>query len=195
MTGVQTCALPISLPSALDFVYAISTDAIYALMASVLVLILMFVRKAFERDEMNLIEASLSSSSNASEPNSTSPSGASDDELNQQFDPCPSFTDLDSKVDLFTQELEKRKELKTNETTLNELIHFVVEYARNSRLHLSYTPEDIATFVAGLGASKLSILQGMSGTGKTSLPKIFSEAIFGNCEIIEVESSWKDKNE
>jgi hypothetical protein len=35
----------------------------------------------------------------------------------------------------------------------------------------------------------------MSGTGKTSLPKIFSEAIFGNCEIIEVESSWKDKNE
>ena len=185
----------VSLPSALDFVYAIGTDAIYALMASVLVLILMFVRKAFERDEMNLIEASLSSSSNASEPSSTSPSGASDDELNQQFDPCPSFTDLDSKVDFFTQELEKRKELKTNETTLNELIHFVVEYARNSRLHLSYTPEDIATFVAGLGASKLSILQGMSGTGKTSLPKIFSEAIFGNCEIIEVESSWKDKNE
>jgi hypothetical protein len=35
----------------------------------------------------------------------------------------------------------------------------------------------------------------MSGTGKTSLPKIFSEAILGNCEIVEVESSWKDKNE
>lgn len=35
----------------------------------------------------------------------------------------------------------------------------------------------------------------MSGTGKTSLPKIFSEAILGNCEIVEVESSWRDKNE
>ena len=35
----------------------------------------------------------------------------------------------------------------------------------------------------------------MSGTGKTSLPKIFCEALMGNCEIIEVESSWKDKNE
>jgi hypothetical protein len=46
-----------------------------------------------------------------------------------------------------------------------------------------------------MGASKLSILQGMSGTGKTSLPKIFSEAIYGNIDIIEVESSWKDKNE
>lgn len=62
-------------------------------------------------------------------------------------------------------------------------------------MHLSYTEEDIATFVAGLGATKLSILQGMSGTGKTSLPKIFSEALYARCEIVEVESSWRDKNE
>ncbi|MDE7162309.1 MAG: AAA family ATPase [Anaeroplasmataceae bacterium] len=70
-----------------------------------------------------------------------------------------------------------------------------MDYARESRLHLSYSLEDIATFLAGLGASRLTILQGMSGTGKTSLPKIFMEAISGNCEIIEVESSWRDKNE
>lgn len=38
-------------------------------------------------------------------------------------------------------------------------------------------------------------MQGMSGTGKTSLPKIFTEAVFGTCEIVEVESSWRDKNE
>ena len=75
------------------------------------------------------------------------------------------------------------------------IANFVVEYARDSRLHLSYTVEDIATFIAGLGATKLSILQGMSGTGKTSLPKIFLEALMGNCEIVEVESSWRDKNE
>ena len=35
----------------------------------------------------------------------------------------------------------------------------------------------------------------MSGTGKTSLPKIVCEALMGNCEIVEVESSWRDKNE
>jgi hypothetical protein len=79
--------------------------------------------------------------------------------------------------------------------SLSDLVKFVVEYARDSRLHLSYREEDIATFVSGLGACRLTILQGMSGTGKTSLPKIFSEAIDGNCDIIEVESSWKDKNE
>jgi hypothetical protein len=60
---------------------------------------------------------------------------------------------------------------------------------------LSYTDENIATFLAGLGATKLSILQGMSGTGKTSLPKIVSESLMSICDIVEVESSWRDKNE
>jgi hypothetical protein len=185
----------INLPDVYNFNYTISTDAIYALFVSVAVLILMFARKAFERDEMNLLETGLLTSSASSDSNSNASPSTSEEEIYQHFDPCPSFTDIDSKIELFKEDLEKRKGVKTSETTLNQLIHFVVEYARNSRLHLSYTPEDIATFVAGLGASKLSILQGMSGTGKTSLPKIFSEAIFGNCEIIEVESSWKDKNE
>ncbi|PKK94407.1 MAG: hypothetical protein CVV60_06580, partial [Tenericutes bacterium HGW-Tenericutes-5] len=182
----------ISLPNALDMDYRISTDAIYALLASVSVLVLMFTRKAFDRDDLSLLDANLVTSN---ESNSASSSSLSDEEEYQLSDPCPSFSELDSKLESFTQDLEIRKAYRAKETSLNELIHFIVEYARNSRLHLSYTPEDIATFVSGLGASRLSILQGMSGTGKTSLPKIFSEAVFGNCEIIEVESSWKDKNE
>jgi hypothetical protein len=144
---------------------------------------------------MNLLDNAVLPLSNTSDLSTSSTSSSTEEETYQQFDPCPSFTDLDSRINLFTQDLEERESIKAPETTLNELVHFIVEYARNSRLHLSYTPEDIATFIAGLGASRLSILQGMSGTGKTSLPKIFSEAIFGNCEIIEVESSWKDKNE
>ena len=110
-------------------------------------------------------------------------------------DPCPAFSELDEKLPLLEQELaEKRKALFDN-PTLPKLVQFIVEYARDSRLHLSYTQEDIATFIAGLGTTRLSILQGMSGTGKTSLPKIFAEALLSNCEIIEVESSWRDKNE
>jgi hypothetical protein len=35
----------------------------------------------------------------------------------------------------------------------------------------------------------------MSGTGKTSLPKIVAEALMSVCDIVEVESSWRDKNE
>jgi hypothetical protein len=185
----------ISLPSLLDYDYTISTDAIYALVAAVAVLIMMFVRKAFDRDLLSEIEASVLPIEQPSDSDTQKSLSTIDEEVFQTFDPCPSLTDLDAKAESFKEDLERRKSYKVSETSLNDLILFVVDYARNSRLHLSYTPEDIATFVAGLGASRLSILQGMSGTGKTSLPKIFSEAIVGNCEIIEVESSWKDKNE
>lgn len=185
----------ISLPSLVDYTYTISTDAIYALIASLAVLVMMFVRKSFDRDIMNELELNVQPVEQPSDSSSTTGLSSIDEEVFQTFDPCPAFTDLDVRVASFKEDLERRKAYQANETSLSDLTSFVVEYARNSRLHLSYTKEDIATFVAGLGASRLSILQGMSGTGKTSLPKIFSEAIVGNCEIIEVESSWKDKNE
>ena len=110
-------------------------------------------------------------------------------------DPCPTFTELDEKIPLFNEELEEKQRSLFEAPTLPKLVQFIVQYARDSRLHLSYTEEDIATFVAGLGTTKLTILQGMSGTGKTSLPKIFAEALYARCEIVEVESSWRDKNE
>ena len=110
-------------------------------------------------------------------------------------DPCPAFSELDKKAQDFENQTKNAEKIMFKTPSLQSVVQFVVEYARDSRLHLSYKAEDIATFIAGLGATRLTILQGMSGTGKTSLPKIFTEALFGNCEIIEVESSWRDKNE
>lgn len=110
--------------------------------------------------------------------------------------PCPAFAELDGKAETWLLEAGNKKNTALFENpTLPKLVQFIVQYARDSRLHLFYTAEDIAAFIAGLGMSKLTILQGMSGTGKTSLPKIFTEALYSNCEIIEVESSWRDKNE
>ena len=60
---------------------------------------------------------------------------------------------------------------------------------------LFYELNTIRSFVSGLAMSRLSILQGISGTGKTSLPKAFSEAIGGHCEVVEVQSGWKDKQD
>ena len=111
-------------------------------------------------------------------------------------DPCPAFSEIDGRAETQLLETENKKNSALFQNpTLPKLVQFIVEYARNSRLHLFYTAEDIAAFIAGLGMSKLTILQGMSGTGKTSLPKIFTEALFSKCEIVEVESSWRDKNE
>lgn len=108
---------------------------------------------------------------------------------------CPIFTEIDNKAILFESELKDRKSKSFKEPSLKKIVDFIVQYARDSRLHLYYTHEDIATFIAGLGTCNLTILQGMSGTGKTSLPKIVAEALNSNCDIVEVESSWRDKNE
>lgn len=116
-------------------------------------------------------------------------------EVVADFDACPALTEIDNNKPKYDADLLRRQNELYLNPTLPDFVEFIVNYAKNSRLHLSYSKEDIATFVAGLGASRLAILQGMSGTGKTSLPKIFMEAIMGNCEIVEVESSWRDKNE
>ena len=112
-----------------------------------------------------------------------------------EYDACPAFTEIDNKRQKIQSELEIKKQALFENPTLPLLVDFIVQYARDSRLHLYYTHEEIATFLAGLGTTKLSILQGMSGTGKTSLPKIVAEALYSVCEIVEVESSWRDKNE
>lgn len=111
------------------------------------------------------------------------------------FDSCPAFSEIDSQLPLYIKTLEEKKKHTFENLTLPNLVRFIIDYARESRLHLFYSYEDMAYFIAGLGSSRLSILQGMSGTGKTSLPKIFIEAICGNINIIEIESSWRDKNE
>ena len=111
------------------------------------------------------------------------------------FDPCPAFTELDKKFPYYNSELEKKRESLFESPTLPGLVSYIVQYARDSRHHLFYTEETVAAFLAGLGATRLTILQGMSGTGKTSLPKIVSEALMSVCDIVEVESSWRDKNE
>lgn len=60
---------------------------------------------------------------------------------------------------------------------------------------LYYSAESIRTFFAGLAASRIIILQGMSGTGKSSLPKAFKDYMQSATDRIEVQSSWKDRND
>ncbi len=146
--------------------------------------------------QQNQNQGSGSGSSQQSEANRPSGTGNSLDQpklLN--FDPCPTFTQIDRTTVLLGNELKEKEKLIEKTPSLERLVAFVVQYAKNSKSKLSYTRQNIATFVAGIGTSRLTILQGLSGTGKTSLPKIFQEAIMGECNIIEVESSWKDKNE
>lgn len=113
-------------------------------------------------------------------------------------DTCPSLTKVDSETETedFRADIAKRTQ-RTEIKTLKEVVSHVKNYAgsRPVEEQLYYTDNDIRAFLAGMSVSRLLILQGMSGTGKSSLPRIFSEAISGFNRLIPVESSWRDRNE
>ena len=64
-----------------------------------------------------------------------------------------------------------------------------------SRMHLFYELKTIRLFVAGMASTKLIILQGISGTGKTSLPYSFGKFLQVDTTIASVQPSWRDRTE
>lgn len=64
-----------------------------------------------------------------------------------------------------------------------------------SRMHLYYEPKTIRLFLAGMASTKLLILQGISGTGKTSLPYSFGKFLQVDTTIASVQPSWRDRTE
>ncbi len=113
-------------------------------------------------------------------------------------DTCPSLSKVDAETEDpdFVADINRRVQ-RTSLGSLRDIVFHVKNYAgsRNKDERLYYTDNDIRAFLAGMAVSRLIILQGMSGTGKSSLPRIFSEAISGFNRLIPVESSWRDRNE
>ena len=81
-----------------------------------------------------------------------------------------------------------------NEVTLKDFAEGYRLFAA-SQMHLYYTPEIVRRFVAGMAASKLLILEGISGTGKTSLPYSFSRYMGNPSTIVSVQPSFRDRSE
>lgn len=64
-----------------------------------------------------------------------------------------------------------------------------------SKKNLYYDIEDIRRFVAGMAVSPLIILQGMSGTGKTSLALAFGAFTDNASTVIPVQPMWKERTD
>lgn len=81
-----------------------------------------------------------------------------------------------------------------NTFTLEELVELFRNFAA-SKLKLYYTSNMIRLFISGLSATKLVILQGISGTGKTSLAYAWGKFIRNDAIIASVQPSWRDRTE
>lgn len=113
-------------------------------------------------------------------------------------DTCPSLSKVDTETESADFKADVMKRMQRPElSNLGDIVTHVKNFAGSRQIEeqLYYTDNDIRAFLAGMAVSRLIILQGMSGTGKSSLPRIFSQAISGFNRLIPVESSWRDRNE
>ena len=64
-----------------------------------------------------------------------------------------------------------------------------------NKLKLYYSIDDIRRFIAGMAVTKILILQGMSGTGKTSLAYAFGEFLDNKSTVVPVQPMWKERTD
>ena len=81
-----------------------------------------------------------------------------------------------------------------NEITLEQ---FCVQFRQftASQLRLYYDLDMIRHFIASMGTARIIILQGISGTGKTSLPYAFGKFVQSDTSVVPVQPSWRERTE
>ena len=93
------------------------------------------------------------------------------------------------------ERMQTYSEPECNDTiTLSELCERFRNFAAY-RLGLYYDIEDIRRFIAGMTVSHILIMQGMSGTGKTSLAFAFGEFIKNQSTIVPIQPMWKERTD
>lgn len=81
-----------------------------------------------------------------------------------------------------------------NNYSLSEICDALRNYAC-SQNKLYYDIKTIRLMIAGLSSTKMVLLQGISGTGKTSLPYVMGKFFQNDSTIASVQPSWRDRSE
>lgn len=91
---------------------------------------------------------------------------------------------------------------RDKDTTIPEVpgltLPMLCENYRNfacSQMGLYYKIGTVRQMFAGMGAGKMIILEGISGTGKTSFPYSLGKFFAHDAEICAVQPNWKDRSE
>ncbi len=77
---------------------------------------------------------------------------------------------------------------------LKEICERFINFAA-SQLKLYYDVKIARLFISAMATSKVIILEGISGTGKTSLPYAMAKFFTNNASIVSVQPSWRDRAE
>lgn len=84
--------------------------------------------------------------------------------------------------------------LSDDMVNLPQLVERFINFAA-SQMKLYYDKKVVSTFFAGMATTKVMILEGISGTGKTSLPYAMGKFFNNDSAIVSVQPSWRDRAE
>lgn len=108
-------------------------------------------------------------------------------ELDDREKVFPGLSKIDVKYDGYSVE-----SIPSDELNLEQLVTRFRNYlAKVEKLY--YDIDTLRIFIAGLKATRLSILEGLSGTGKSSLPRYFGKFINADVTFLPVQMTWRDK--
>ncbi len=106
--------------------------------------------------------------------------------------PACSQMDADSALQTKTPVMDEIPDL---EAFCQELQDRVAIDPNNPDKVLFYELRDLRCFLGGLAMSRLHLLQGISGTGKTSLPLAVARAFGAGSTLVEVQAGWRDRQD
>ena len=99
----------------------------------------------------------------------------------------PALSSIDAEYDGYAVE-----KVPTDHLSLEEIaVRFRNYLAKEEKLYFDI--DTIRFFISGFSASHFMILEGLSGTGKSSLPRYFAKFINANVLFIPVQATWRDK--
>jgi MoxR-like ATPase len=109
------------------------------------------------------------------------------EELDDREKVFPALSAMDIRYEGYAVE-----KMETVDITLEELVERFRNYLAVYE-QLYFDKETIRIFISAFAASHFMILEGLSGTGKSSLPRYFAKFIKANLLFVPVQTTWRDK--
>ena len=119
--------------------------------------------------------------------------------VGQQVKPIEKASEKESRFFMLSKtdkDMENKKESfeDDGEMTLAEFCERFRQFSAHE-LKLYYDSLDIRRFISGMAVSHILVMQGMSGTGKTSLAYAFGEFLQNKSTIVPIQPMWKERTD
>ena len=178
----------------LDLLFSGKALLIYAIILLVLVIIIIFIsiRSDSRGNTINLVSSNVTASAKEAHEEAKQEQVVKqekeEEETEEEKTRFYQLNQIDERKSSYIRGSYEEK------ASLEEICNNFRNFAAN-KLKLYYDILDIRRFIASLSVTHLLILQGMSGTGKTSLAYAFGEFLENTSTVVPIQPMWKERTD